>query len=110
MAADILLLSAVVMLIVNLRPLGWLEFSMFRLAVAALTLSRGALSPTGLGVALVAGGLLAVVAGPRGPGRAVAGALLPPGRERLAAGLPQHAHPRRGPRISAVAGAPAISP
>src|SRR2546427_7495666 len=63
MAAGILLLSAGVMLIVNVRPLGWLEFSMFRLAVAALTLSRGALSPTWLGVALVAGGFMAVIGG-----------------------------------------------
>src|SRR5207245_9699883 len=72
MGAGILLLSAGVMLIVNVRPLGWLEFSMFRLAVAALTMSRGALSPTWLGGALVAGGLLAVFAGLRGRVRAAA--------------------------------------
>src|SRR3989454_12650994 len=59
MAAGILLLSAGGMLIVNVRPLGWLEVSMFRRAVAALTLSRGAPSPTWLRLALVAGGLLA---------------------------------------------------
>src|SRR2546428_12323874 len=38
MAAGILLLSAGVMLIVNVRPLGWLGFSVVRPAVAAPTL------------------------------------------------------------------------
>src|SRR3989475_4893131 len=104
MAAGILLLSAGVMLIVNVRPLGWLEFSMFRLAVAALTLSRGALSPTWLGVALVAGGLLAVFAGLRGTVRAVAGALLPPGQQRLVDVLAQQRQRRRGPRIVVIGG------
>src|SRR3989442_2096804 len=104
MAAGILLLAAGVMLIVNVRPLGWLEFSMFRLAVAALTLSRGALSPTWLGVALIAGGLLAVFAGLRGTVRAVAGALLPPGQQRLVDVLAQQRQRRRGPRIVVIGG------
>src|SRR2546426_219740 len=109
MAAGILLLSAGVMLIVNVRPLGWLEFSMFRLAVAALTLSRGALSPTWLGVALVAGGLLAVFAGLRGTGRAVGGALLPPGQQRLVDVLAQQRQRRRGPRIVVIGGGTGLS-
>src|SRR3989475_11144393 len=109
MGAGILLLSAGVMLIVNVRPLGWLEFSMFRLAVAALTLSRGALSPTWLGVALVAGGLLAVFAGLRGTVRAVAGALLPPGQQRLVDVLAQQRQRRRGPRIVVIGGGPGLS-
>src|SRR2546428_8146275 len=104
MAAGILLLSAGVMLIVNVRPLGWLEFSMFRLAVAALTLSPGALSPTWLGVALIASGLLAVFAGPRGAGRAGCGALLPPGQQRLVDVLAQQRQRRRGPRIVVIGG------
>src|SRR2546426_6520824 len=110
MGAGILLLSAGVMLIVNVRPLGWLEFSMFRLAVAALTLSRGALSPTWLGLALVAGGLLAVFAGLRGTVRAVAGALLPPGQQRLVDVLAQQRQRRRGPRIVVTAGGPGRPP
>src|SRR2546427_1110029 len=97
------------MLIVNVRPLGWLEFSMFRLAVAALTLSRGALSPTWLGVALVAGGLLAVFAGLRGTVRAVAGALLPPGQQRLVDVLAQQRQRRRGPRIVVIGGGTGLS-
>ena len=109
MAAGILLLSAGVMLIVNVRPLGWLEFSMFRLAVAALTLSRGALSPTWLGVALVAGGLLAVFAGLRGTVRAVVGALLPPGQQRLVDVLAQQRQRRRGPRIVVIGGGTGLS-
>src|SRR5207247_11044550 len=44
MAAGIVLLSAGVLLIVNVRPLGWVEFSMFRLAVAVRTWGRCALS------------------------------------------------------------------
>src|SRR2546426_9963826 len=109
MAAGILLLSAGVMLIVNVRPLGWLEFSMSRLAVAALTLTRGALSPTWLGVALVAGGLLAVFAGLRGTVRAVAGALLPPGQQRLVDVLAQQRQRRRGPRIVVIGGGTGLS-
>src|SRR5207247_6153164 len=79
MAAGIVLLSAGVLLIVNVRPLGWMEFSMFRLAVAVLTWSRGALSPSWLGVAFIGGGFLAVFAGLQGTVRAIAGALLPLG-------------------------------
>src|SRR5207247_1291819 len=60
MVAGIVLLSAGVLLIVNVRPLGWMEFSMFRLAVAVLTWSRGALSPSWLGVVFIGGGVLAV--------------------------------------------------
>src|SRR3989454_11318196 len=70
MAAGILLLSAGVLLIVNVRPLGWMEFSMFRLAVAVLTWSRGALAPSWLGGVFIGGGLLAGFAGLDGRGRA----------------------------------------
>src|SRR3989475_4331494 len=98
------------MLVVNVRPLGWVEVSMFRLAVAALTLSRGALSPTWLGVALVAGGLLAVFAGLRGTVRAVVGALLPPGQQRLVDVLAQQRQRRRGPRIVVIGGGTGLSP
>src|SRR3989442_877546 len=110
MAAGILLLSAGVMLIVNVRPLGWLEISVVAVSVAALSLSRGALSPTWLGVALIAGGLLAVFAGLRGTVRAVAGALLPPGQQRLVDVLAQQRQRRRGPRIVVIGGGTGLSP
>src|SRR5205809_6517344 len=49
MAAGIVLLSAGALLIVNVRPLVWLEILMLRLAVAALTWSGGALTASWLG-------------------------------------------------------------
>ncbi len=109
MAAGILLLSAGVMLLVNFRPLGWLEFSMFRIAVAVLSFSRGALSPTWFGGALVAGGLLAVFAGLRGTVRAIAGALLPPGQQHLVDVLTQQRQRRRGPHIVVIGGGTGLS-
>ncbi len=109
MAAGIVLLSAGVLLIVNVRPLGWMEFSMFRLAVAVLTWSRGALSPSWLGVAFIGGGLLAVFAGLQGTVRAIAGALLPPGQHQLVDVLAQQRQRRRGPRIVVIGGGTGLS-
>ncbi len=109
MAAGILFLSAGVMLLVNVRPLGWLEFSVFRIAVAVLSFSRGALSPTWFGGALVAGGLLAVFAGLRGTVRAIAGALLPPGQQHLVDVLTQQRQRRRGPHIVVIGGGTGLS-
>src|SRR5436309_5421740 len=104
MAAGILLLSAGVLLIVNVRPLGWMEFSMFRLAGAVLTWRRGALSPSWLGVVCIGGGLLAVCAWLEGTVRAIAGALLPPGQHQLVDVLAQQRQRRRGPRIVVIGG------
>src|SRR3989449_3020754 len=109
MVAGIVLLSAGVLLIVNVRPLGWMEFSMFRLAVAVLTWSRGALSPSWLGVVFIGGGLLAVFAGLQGTVRAIAGALLPPGQPHLVDGLPPQRPRRRGPRIVVIGAGPGPS-
>lgn len=109
MAAGILLLSAGVMLIVNVRPLGWLELSMFRISVAILTATGGALSPTWLGVLVVAGGLVAVFTGLRGTVRAVADALLPSGEHQLVDVLSQQRQRRRGPHIVVIGGGTGLS-
>src|SRR5207247_2372242 len=98
-----------VLLIVNVRPLGWMEFSMFRLAGAVLTWSRGALSPSWLGVVFIGGGLLAVFAGLQGTVRAIAGALLPPGQHQLVDVLAQQRQRRRGPRIVVIGGGTGLS-
>src|SRR5207245_10255643 len=78
-------------------------------SVRALTRSPGSRSPTWLGVALSAGGLLAVFAGRRGTVRAVAGALLPPGQQRLVDVLAQQRQRRRGPRIVVIGGGTGLS-
>src|SRR2546422_1756092 len=104
MAAGIVLLSAGVLLIVNVRPLGWMEFSMFRLAVAVLTWSRGALSPSWLGVAFIGGGVLGVFARLPGNVPAIAGAPLPPRPHQLVDVLAQQRQRRRGPRILVIRG------
>lgn len=109
MAAGILLLSAGIMLLVNVRPLGWLELTVFRVAISMLAVSRGVLSPSLLGGALVAGGLAAVFAGLQGTVRAVATALLPPGRQQLVDVLAQQRQRRRGPRIVVVGGGTGLS-
>ncbi len=109
MAAGILLLSAGIMLLVNVRPLGWLELAVFRVAVSMLAVSRGALSPSLLGGVLVAGGLAAVFAGLRGTVHAVATALLPPGRQQLVDVLAQQRQRRRGPRIVVIGGGTGLS-
>lgn len=108
MAAGILLLSAGIMLLVNGRPLGWMELSLFRMAVAVLTFSRGALQPSWLGAALVIGGLVAVFAGLRGTVRAIAGALLPPGQQMVDV-LSQQRQRRRGPRVVVIGGGTGLS-
>src|SRR5438552_16325644 len=66
MAAGIVALSAGVLLTVNVRPLGWMESSMFRLRLAVLTWSRGPRSASWLGAASSRGGVLAVRPGLQG--------------------------------------------
>ncbi len=109
MAAGILLLSAGITLLVNVRPLGWLELAVFRVAVSMLAVSRGVLSPSLVGGVLVAGGLAAVFAGLQGTVRAVATALLPPGRQQLVDVLAQQRQRRRGPRIVVIGGGTGLS-
>jgi len=109
MAAGILLLSAGIMLLVNVRPLGWMELAVFRVAVSVLAVTRGVLSPSLLGGALIAGGLAAVFAGLRGTVRAVASALLPPGRRQLVDVLAQQRQRRRGPHIVVIGGGTGLS-
>ncbi len=108
-AAGILLLSAGVMLIVNVRPLGWLELSAFRVSIAILLATGGALSPTWLGALLVVAGIAAVFTGLRGTVRAVTDALLPPGRQQLVDVLAQQRHRRRGPHIVVIGGGTGLS-
>src|SRR5574340_171066 len=60
MAGGLLLLAAGVMLMANVRPLGWLDITVYRIAVSVLTLSRGVLSPLELGTAMIVGGLAVV--------------------------------------------------
>ncbi len=109
MAAGLLLLAAGVMLLANVRPLGWLDITVYRLAVSVVTITRGLLSASLLGAALVLGGLAAVFAGLRGTVRAVATALLPPGRQQLVDVLARQRQRRRGPHIAVIGGGTGLS-
>jgi uncharacterized cofD-like protein len=109
MAGGLLLLAAGVMLMTNVRPLGWLDVTVYRVAVSVLTLSRGLLSPVALGTALIVGGLAVVFWSLRGAVRAVASALLPPGRHQLVEVLAQQRQRRRGPHVVVIGGGTGLS-
>src|SRR5712692_8740644 len=109
MAGGLLLLAAGVILMANVRPLGWLDVTVYRVAVSVLTLSRGVLSPVELGTALIVGGLAVVFWSLRGAVRAVATALLPPGRQQLVDVLARQRQRRRGPHIAVVGGGTGLS-
>jgi uncharacterized cofD-like protein len=109
MAAGLLLLAAGVMLLANVRPLGWLDITVYRLAVSVVTITQGLLSPALLGAAMVLGGLAAVFAGLRGTVRAVTTALLPPGRQQLVDVLARQRQRRRGPHIAVIGGGTGLS-
>ncbi|HVH31720.1 MAG TPA: gluconeogenesis factor YvcK family protein [bacterium] len=109
MAGGLLLLAAGVMLMTNVRPLGWLDVTVYRVAVSVLTLSRGLLSPVALGTALIVGGLAVVFWSLRGAVRAVANALLPPGRHQLVEVLAQQRQRRRGPHVVVIGGGTGLS-
>ena len=109
MAGGLLLLAAGVMLMANVRPLGWLDVTVYRVAVSVLTLSRGVLSPVELGTALIVGGLAVVFWSLRGAVRAVATALLPPGRQQLVEVLAKQRQRRRGPHVVVIGGGTGLS-
>ncbi|OLC32609.1 MAG: hypothetical protein AUH31_00295 [Armatimonadetes bacterium 13_1_40CM_64_14] len=109
MAGGLLLLAAGVMLMANVRPLGWLDITVYRIAVSVLTLSRGVLSPVELGTALIVGGLAVVFWSLRGAVRAVATALLPPGRQQLVEVLARQRQRRRGPHVVVIGGGTGLS-
>jgi len=109
MAGGLLLLAAGVMLMANVRPLGWLDVTVYRVAVSVLTLSRGVLSPVALGTALIVGGLAVVFWSLRGAVRAVASALLPPGRQQLVEVLARRRQRRRGPHVVVIGGGTGLS-
>lgn len=112
LAASILLVSAGVALIVNIKLLGWLEVIVFQLALSLIVLTGGTLSPTLLGGLLIAVGLIVAFLGLRGTIRSIAGAFLPKGDPRLVQVLHQHRQQRqrqRGPRIVVVGGGTGLS-
>src|SRR6266849_8626157 len=109
MAGGLLLLAAGVMLMANVRPLVWLDVTVYRVAVSVLTLSRGVLSPVELGTALIVGGLAVVFWSLRGAVRAVATALLPPGRQQLVEVLAKQRRRRRGPHVVVIGGGTGLS-
>lgn len=112
LAAAILLVSAGVALIVNIKLLGWLEVVVFQLALSLIVLTGGTLSPTVLGGLLVAVGLLVAFIGLRGTIRSIAGAFLPKGDPRLVQVLHQQRQQRqrqRGPRIVVIGGGTGLS-
>lgn len=112
LAASILLVSAGVALIVNIKLLGWLEVIVFQLALSLIVLTGGTLSPTVLGGLLIAVGLIVAFLGLRGTIRSIAGAFLPKGDPRLVQVLHQHRQQRqrqRGPRIVVVGGGTGLS-
>lgn len=109
LGAGILLISAGVALIVNVKLLGWLEFVVFQVALSLLMLTGGMISPVLFGAVLILAGLLIVFSGLRGTIRAIAGALLPKGETHLVDVLRQQRRRRRGPRIVAIGGGTGLS-
>ncbi len=112
LAFSILLASAGVALIVNVRPLGWLEVIVFKMALSVLVLTGGTLSPTVFGVLLILIGLFVAFLGLRGTIRSIAGAFLPRGDPRLVQLLHQQRQQRqrrRGPRVVVVGGGTGLS-
>lgn len=108
-AVGILLVSAGVALIVNIKLLGWLEVIVFQFGLSLVMLTGGTLSPTVVGVLLIAGGFGVVFLGLRGTIRSIAGAFLPKGDPRLVQVLHQQRQRRRGPHIVVVGGGTGLS-
>ena len=109
LVAGILLVSAGVALIVNIKLLGWLEFVVFQVAISLRMLTGGFLSPTLLGAILIGGGLGIVFFGLRGTIRSIASAFLPKGEPRLVDVLHQQRQRRRGRRVVVVGGGTGLS-
>ncbi len=112
LAASILLVSAGVSLIVNIKLLGWLEVVVFQLALSLIVLTGGTLSATVLGGVLIVLGFIVAFLGLRGTIRSIAGAFLPKGDPGLVQVLHQHRQQRqrqRGPRIVVVGGGTGLS-
>ncbi len=109
LGAGVLLISAGVALLVNVRLLGWLESVVFQVAQSVLMLTGRWISPTLFGVVLVVAGLMVAFSGLRGTIRSVAGALLPKGETPLVDVLRQQRQRRRGRRIVAIGGGTGLS-
>ncbi len=107
--AGILLISAGVALIVNVKLLGWLEVVLYQSARSLIVLTGGVLAPTVLGAILILGGLGVVFLGLQGTIRSIAGAFLPKGDPRLVEVLQHHRQRQRGPRIVVVGGGTGLS-
>lgn len=109
MAGGLLVLAAGIMLLANFRPLGWLDVTVYRIALSVLTLTRGVLSPLLLGSAAILGGLAVVFWSLRGAVRAVATALMPPGRQPLVEVLARQRKRLRGPHVVVIGGGTGLS-
>lgn len=109
LGVGILLISAGVALIVNVRLLGWLEFVVFQVALSLLVLTGGMISPVLFGALLIVGGALIVFSGLRGTIRSIATALLPKGETHLVDVLREQRRRRRGPRVVAIGGGTGLS-
>ncbi|MDQ7843676.1 MAG: YvcK family protein [Armatimonadota bacterium] len=109
LAAGILVISAGTSLLANVKPLGWVEYLVFRAALSLLILTRGSISPAIFGAALLVVGAAVVFYGLRGTIASIAGALMPRGETTLVEVLHQQRHRRRGRRIVAIGGGTGLS-
>ncbi len=109
LGAGILLISAGVALIVNVKLLGWLEIVLFQSASSLVALTGGYLPPTILGGLFILAGVGVVFLGLRGTIRSIADAFLPKGDQRLVEVLQQQRQRQRGPRVVVVGGGTGLS-
>lgn len=109
LAGGILVIGAGASLLVNFKPLGWLEHLVFRAALSLLILTQGSISPTVFGTVLILAGGALVFYGLRGTIQSIAGALMPRGETPLVDVLHQQRHRRRGRRVVAIGGGTGLS-
>jgi len=109
MVLGVLLVSAGAALIVNVQLLGLVESVIFQVALSLLIVTRGLLSPTLFGAALILAGALVGFIGLRGAFRSIASALIPPGNTPLIDVLRQQRRRSRGRRVVVVGGGTGLS-